>query len=395
LTTLFTTQPQFWAGEYSVTREYRTEIINSRSGKQQRRALRDQPRKTVRYTSVVAGDCLREFRTAMASAQRAQALIPDRVTFATTGGLGSGATSVVVDPVPEWIVEDAELVLVSAATQGRRTVASVAGTTVNFDQSEAVVYPAGTRLCQGLVGWLAGEIQTENLSRRGVAVASIELLVDPITGVTEAVGTAGTTLGGREVFLVRPDSWEPISIAHVQPFGEVDFGLNAVTRYWNQAFATQMWEGTYTACSTAKVTALRQFFDRMEGQRGEFYMPTHEPDLVLASGVTSAGTGMTVTGTDAATFNGSTTHKAVAIRKTDGSFVINTVTSIGTSGGNSVFVMGSGWSETVALADVAMVSWMPTWRFAKDEQTFRYGQRATVADCRMAFEMLETLAVET
>lgn len=392
MTALFDVLPNLWAGPYEVTREYRTEIITSRSGKEQRRALRDTPRVRVSYTAVKAGDCLRDFDNAFRTAQRAQALIADRATFVTTTAtLSSGGGSVTVSSAPDWLVTDAEVVLATVGAVARRTVSGVAGTTVSFVETDTNTFPAGSRLYRGYVGWLAGELSQPRVSTRGVVEAAVEFVVDPLVGVAEALGTAGTTLGGREVFLRKPDAFTPVDLVRSMPFGEVDYGLNALTRFWPQAFTQQTWAASYTSEDATHIATIRQFFDRMEGRRGEFYMPTWTNDLPLAAGITGGGTTMTVAGGDATAFDANTVYAAVAIRKTDQTWAVNTVTDIAPSGGNSVFTVGTAWGGSIALADVDMVCWMPVWRFASDAMTLVY-RRTGVATARLAFTTIENLA---
>lgn len=397
MTTLFPFPPNLWAGPYEAAREYRTEIISSRSGKEQRRAMRNRPRRSVEYTATFTGDCLRDFNRAMHDAQRAERLIADRVryhTLATT--FANGANSLVIDPVPEWIEAGAELVLVSAATMAVRTVASVVGTTVTFDETNTFQWPVGSRLHAGMVGWVDPSIRAPNLLRRGVVQASIRFEEKPDTYIVEDAGTATTTLGGREVFLRRPDAWQSIDLDRRQDgAGSVDYGFGTVAKFFPVAFASRLWEANYTGCDAASVIELRQFFDRMKGQRGEFYMPTWQPDMVLTAGISSGGSTLTVQYVlDDETYSDSTTHKAVAIRKTTGDWLVNTVSSIANNGTDTVITVGTAWGETVATSAVDMVCWLPTWRFATDSLTFVW-RRDTVAEVRMPFKMIETLAVET
>jgi hypothetical protein len=57
----------------------------------------------------------------------------------------------------------------------------------------------------------------------------------------------------------------------------------------------------------ASATALEQFFDRMKGRRGAFYLPTGEADFDLASSAGSGATSFTASGSALATdFGGPT-----------------------------------------------------------------------------------------
>lgn len=376
---------------YVVAREFRTEIIVSRNGKEQRRALRQTPRKRVEYLTGVAGDCLRDFDRSMVSAQRELLAIPDRVRVVRLAGLAGGATSVVVDPVPSWITAGAALLLVDGSRVAARTVAGVAGTTVTFVESEVASWPAGTRLHPALHGHLEPSIKAPLISPRGVAEVSVVFEVDPGSDPADAISAAPVTFQSREVFLTRPNRWRRIEITRAQEgAATVDYGFGRARRFFPFDFATRMWEADYTGCDFQRSDAIRQFFDRMKGRRGEFYMPTWQPDFVPVSGISAAGSTLIVAGA-LSTFINDPVYSAIALRKADGGWLLRRVTDIVPSGGaNSEITVNAAWGETVALADIALVSWLPVWRFASDILTMSW-PREDVAEMRLSLQMLENL----
>lgn len=389
--------PNIRQAPYVVSREYRTEIITSRSGKEQARALRQTPRKRIEYLTGVTGDCLRAFDRSMVTAQRTQLAIPDRVRFTTlAGALASGNSSVAVASVPSWLVEDVSVVLVSGSAHELATVASVVGTTVTFDDAVVKNWSAGARLHPALVGYLATSISAPLISPRGVVEVQVSFEADPGTEAAEDEGSAAATLGGREVFLTRPNRWVPIDLDRVQEGrGDVDYGFGRVKRFFPVAFSTRLFEASWTGCDFEKSDALRAFFDRMKGRRGEFYMPTFQADLVPTAGIAAAGTTLLVDGDGLeAAYDGSTTYAAIALKTTAGAWITRTVSSVtDITGGGASITVGAAWGSTVALGNIAMVCWLPVWRFASDILTMSW-PRETVAEVRMAMQMLETEAVE-
>jgi len=396
MATIFPYGPNIRRAPYVMSREYRTEIITSRAGKEQRRALRQTPRKRIQYLTGVQSSCLRAFDRLMVTAQRTQLAIPDRVRFVRlASGLAGGNDSVVLDVVPSWISVGAELMLVNGSDHDTRTVSDITGTTVTFDEFDSVTWPAGTRLHPSLRGYLDASIDAPIISQRGVVDVSVAFDVDPGLEPVEDDGAAAVTLAGREVFLKRPNRWLPISLKRNQDgVGNVDYGFGRVQKFFPIAFSTRLWEAGYTGCDFDHADEIRQFFDRMQGRRGEFYMPTWQQDLVPVSALTSAGTTITVSGTETdSVYSGSTVFKAIGVRKTDGTWITRTVSDIGTSGLNSVITVGSAWGQNVAVADIDRVSWLPVWRFATDILSMSW-PREDVAEINLSFQMLEDLTVE-
>lgn len=395
--TIWPFAPNLRQAPYQVTREYRTDIITSRSGREQARALRQTPRKRIEYVTSQTGDCMRSFWRSMATAQREQLVIPDRVRFVRLGGGGlpAGNTSITVDPVPSWITEGTSLMLVNRSEHALRTVVSIIGTSITFTETDLIDWPAETRLHPVLSGYLNESILAPLISQRGVIQVQVVFEVDPGFDPAEDAGTATTTLNGREVFLTRPNRWMPINQTWIQQeVGKVDYGFGPVWRFFPVEFTSMMWDAGYTGCNAETSDALRQFFDRMKGRRGEFYMPTWQPDMLPVSGVTAAGTTITVTGTEIdSIYSDSTTHKAIGLRQSDGTWITRTVTGIAPSGGNSVITVGAAWGSTIAASAISMLSWLPMWRFSSDILTMNW-VRETVAEVRMPMQIIETLAAE-
>jgi hypothetical protein len=398
MATLFPFGASFNRAPYEVTREYRTEILVSRNGKEQRRALRQTPRKRIDYLTALCDDNVRAFDRAMVTAQRIQLTIPERVRFVEfEDGLPPGFSAVVVDPMPSWIYEGAVLVLDSGFRLAYRTVASVVDDTVTFEEDDDTAWAAPTRISPALDGYLESTIPAPLTSRtHGVVEASITFNVDPGSEVAEDTGAATDTLAGREVFLVIPDRWQEIGIDRVQDgAAATDYGFGRIRRFFPISFSTRMWEAQYTGCDFDHADAIRQFFCRMMGRQHEFYMPTWQQDLIPVSGISSGGTTITVEGTETdATFDPSTTYKAVAIRKDDGAWITRTVSGIAPSAGNSVITVGSAWGDDVAVDGMDLVSWLPLWRFSSDTMTMSW-PREDVAHIKLAMQMIENLAVES
>jgi hypothetical protein len=391
--------PNWRLAPYAVRREYRTDLIRTRAGKEQRRALRQTPRKRINFIATQTGDCLRALDARMLDAQRVQLALADRPRWILLpNGIAGGADNTIVDTVPSWIIVGAELVLVDGSRHAIRTVNAIdvvtGGTKLTFDETEALAWPVDTRLHPSLNGYLDANISAPNLSRRGVVPVAVVYHVDPGFEAAEDVGAAAFTFGGRELFLTWPTAWNPVALSRVQgDVGKVDYGFGRVRRFFPVAFSSRMWTATYAGCDFATSDALRQFFDRMKGRAHEFYMPTFQPDLVPLSALTTAGTTISVSGDSVATdYAGSTVFTAISVRLADGSWIHRKIDSLAAASGDiTVITVTAAWGQNVALADIKLVSWLPVWRFASDIQTTTW-QRPDQAEVQMAFQMIEDLA---
>jgi hypothetical protein len=396
--TLFPFGASFNRASYDVTREYRTEIITSRNGKEQRRALRQTPRKRIEYLSALCDENVRAFDRAMVNAQRIELAIPERIRFVEfDDGLPPGFSALTIDPVPSWIFEGASLILDSGFRTAFRTVDDITGTTVSFEESDATAWPAPTRLSPSLLGYLDASIPAPLTSRtHGVVEASITFYVDPGSEPLEVPGTASATLLGREVFLAMPNRWQEIGIDRVQDgAAAIDFGFGRVRRFFPIGFSTRMWEANYTACDFEHADQIRQFFQRMLGRQHEFYMPTWQNDLTSNFALSASSNELFVDGTETYdTYAGSTTYTAVAVRKkSDGGWIPRKITSLTASSASTWFQLNAAWGEDIPLDDIDRISWLPLWRFSSDTLTQSWPKQ-DIAEIKLAMQMIENLAVE-
>jgi hypothetical protein len=288
-----------WLPPYTVELEYKTDILVSRNGKEQRRATRQTPRKTIRYAMSKVDDCWRELHAEMEDAQRTELVIPERPRLVKTAtAMASGATTVTLPTLPTWIKVGAEVMLVEANRQNLKTITSVDITTkiVTFTTGVTGAWVAGSRLHPALRGYLNPQISGRIPLYRGIQELQLEFLINPGHEV-EDVGVPGFRFEGKEFFTTRPDHWSAVELSHVQDgVSSVDFGFGRVKYFYPVKHNSWIWKAEWTGCKFDKTDELRKFFGRMKGQRGDFLMPSHQPDLVPLSGVTAGQKSLLVKG---------------------------------------------------------------------------------------------------
>jgi len=349
---------------YVVRREYRTESIVSRAGREQRRALRETPRKSIEFTTQVIDPLWLTFNQTMADAQRSDWYLPDQSrVVALSNGMAVGDT-VTLGAVPAWAVAGAQIVLRDYDRLERYEIYEVDGLTLTFVETAASEWPVGTLMYPALYGAIAAELTTASLLRSALS-ATVRFDADPGADTIEAPLAADETFNGRDVWRLRPYRLAPVEIAHNQVREIVDYGQGRVSRYHPEAFAARLWRGAYPTRDSVRPNEIRSLFDRMQGQAGEFYMPTFERDLVPSVQAGSGTNVLRVAGTAVwQRFAGSTTYRAVAVYLAGGTVLFNRVTDIDEDYGDSVLTFAENWTQDVPID--ARISWMPVWRFATD-----------------------------
>lgn len=385
---LFTTPPN-WQSDVRVTYQYATTIVTSRSGKEQRSADRQTPRKTIEFDAMVHDEGLRAFNRFMAVSHAAQIVMPEFTrSVLSTGSMGSGGTSITVASIPQWLKAGRTVALVSGSQWALRQVSSVASLTLNFDSTDTNVWPVGTKVYSGVIGRLAPSID-KTLRSNNVAETAVAFDGDPGLEPADTIPAAATTFNGREVFPFSPNWKADPQVKLEHPVERIDFSRGRIQIVTPIAFSSRIFSADFWGKTAAEAESVREFFDRQKGRRGEFYTPTFENDLPLKSAALSGATSFRVAGPESALdYDSDPTLRAVQIVMNDGTKQYARVSNISLSSGDSQVNLSTALTGAIDPGTVRRISWMPACRLASDELlvTWRSSQ---VAEIRLAIQTLE------
>lgn len=356
-----------WRAGVETSPGYRTDIITSRSGKEQRRALRTQPRRTISYTVTVAREDRNRLVRLLAKWQARPITMAD-------------PTRRVVTPVyepPAWLIDGAAVVIDNAA--------------VTFDP--ATTYPDGTVIQPALTGLLSGTVEAQH-DTSTVAEAKITFAVDPGSETIDRGEPGLYVLNGREVLAKRPNWASGISEQFEWPTEQVDFGHGRIETFRpiDTGWFTQ--QADYVGLGAEGAAEIESFFHRMYGRRGEFYMPTGTADLTIGATAVADSTTLTVAGRETFDdFADDPRYRAIALQMRDGRLLLRQIASMSLAGANTVLTVTEPWTTAFTPADVAKVSWMPVFRFANDELTVQWPTDG-VAQLQLSMRSLKDLPPE-
>lgn len=393
-------EPDWGRKDYQVTYEFLTGITRSSiGGKEQRRALRTSPRKTIAYAVPLNDARFRQFKDLMWGAQADVFDLPELTRFTeSTVATDIGDTEMTLTGVPSWLVPGAAVTVGDLGVFEGRTVDSVDGDVVTFVDPGALAWAAGARIYPALTGYLATELSTPR-ETNAVAQMGMRFAVDTGSEPLIEPPAAEVTFNGREVFLKKPNWAAAVDVATGHDADILDYGYGPVLQYAAVAFGYNVKKATYVNRSAEQAQAIVDFFFRMKGQQGEFYMPTWEYDFQPKVAASSGSSTMRVAGTAFAdAYEGSTVHKAMFVQKLDGTVLLRKVLSvapISDGGGNDSLITIEGtWSATISQATIVMCGWMPVWRLASDTLVMEW-LTDTVAQTQLSVRTLEDLPVET
>lgn len=388
MTAIFWPFPINWANGLSETHEYRTEILSSRSGKEQRRSLRTTPRRRLEFSIQVTGTRLHKFNALMASSQNREITMPDWVAFTTTTtSLSAGGVTATVQSVPAWLTVGTQVLLFAPGALDSCVVHSISGNNITFTAASSA-WPVGSRLYRALKGLVAREL-TATLPTNAVQTVPVSFEVTPASLALAASPAATASLGGWEIFERSPNWGSAVQTVFTSPLQTVDYGRGKITHFRPVPFNTKARRATYLGLSALDVSALVGAFHRAKGRRGELYVAEAVELGKLRNTWAANSTTMRVVGTDVPN---DTVHRAVAIYTTAGQVYYRTVTSINSftdgMGADTIVNLTSGIPVTVTPADIRRISWLPRHRFGSDDLTINW-LTDQVAEVSLSFVTLE------
>lgn len=381
-----------WKSPVKEVLSFSTEIITSESGKEQRRAYRNTPRRTFDYSISTMAARYPTLKLFLARYGREQVYLPDPVrSVRLTSGIAAGGVAFTVASVPAWLVNGAPVALSRNGAAETRIVQSVVGTTVTLTAGVEFTWSqVGTRLRPAFLGLLAASFSGKTVTNTTIE-GSVKFEVDPGSEGAIAVPAAPVAFGGREFVVTRPNWRTAPSVTYEQPRETVDFGMGVIASFWPIEFMTRVRQADFLFGSATEVQAFKDVFMRAKGRQGEFYFPTQEEDLLPTDVVASGATSFAVAGVEfAEAFGDSTVHKAIVARKAGGQQSAAKVLSIVAAGGESVVTLASPFGFDANAANCTF-SWLPVHRFAADELTVTWITNE-VAQTTCSLMTLEDLA---
>lgn len=382
-----------WRESYTVELEYKTDVWTSRSGREQRRALRQTPRKTINFkASALRPDELRAFNRHMNIWQARTAVIPCEVQYAvTSAAILAGNTAFPLTSVPSWIQIGAPVFIEKQDRSERLVtqVASIVGSTVELEGVISFDMPAGSFIKHGQYGFLRDEMSS---SRKTNFVAETDVSFDVTPGSELPLPTfeVGPDLDGRPVFDLRANWSKAPDVTYIRPRETLDYGFGLIQITTPIEFSSRSTQYLFSGRSAADMGRIENLFRAMRGRQGEFWYPSWENDLVMSRDAVEGTFTLEFDGDDV--FNnyaGDTVHRAIALRLPNKQLVVNRmVEDVVFSEGKTVMTLAEAWPETYPKS--TPISWLYLCRFSGDKLALEWETR-TVGKCQATFLTLEAL----
>ena len=363
--------PDWGAASFKVTREFKTDLWTSRSGKEQRRPLRKRARKSLEFTATLKTEDLRTFIRLMEKRNGVTVTMPDYSRWARTAAAALVTdSSVTIDGAAAWAVEGANVQFQNGAQTATQRILSVADDVITFSAPLGQAWAQGTLVRPILSGRFTADVKG-SFPTNTVGKIDITFDVTPASEPDIDPPDAPLTFNGREVFLRSPNWATNPQPTFSDPFETIDYGYGRIAYFDPVKFNTLTRQAVYVAKTNADAELLENLFERMKGRQGTFYMPTGLNDLPLKDETAGSSLSFRVAGRDTYdAYVSSTVYRAVAILMNDGSYVFGVVQELtqvsDTEGDDTLVGLAAPIGRDLSADTVALISWMPAWRFATD-----------------------------
>lgn len=362
--TVFPFKPN-WATPFNESLEWKTDVITSFAGNEQRRSLRVTPRRSFEY----------QFGTAYSSAQRIENMIYASHSREFLLPVWSDACKLSEDAAAgQKVIRCAPLMYsfnsgdlaVIYADENNYEVFEVAS--FDVDQINSLgnltaTWSSGVRVFPLVIGHLPTTIPTQRLND-SVLVGTLTFNTRPGETYTFLpVEVASETYAGLEVLTRQPNWKDAISNDFTRDFMVADSGVGPVGYYSRSRHHQIVRPYQWLLRTREEVVTFRKFIQRMRGQAKTCWVPSWHNDftLVTTSGISSD---LTVVGDSFHTFVGLDTDRdRIMCRLFDGTVAYRQIVGTALSGGDTVLSLDA----TIDRATIKSISILLRCRIATDK----------------------------
>lgn len=362
-----------WADTVNLTLSYKTDIVTSRDGTEQRRALRQTPRRSLTFTALITGGNCLKMKSILRRKGLSSLCIPDPTRTVILGdGLPSASQTVTLAEIPRWATKGAYMVFSCDEQYELRKIDSLTGTTIQFEVATNFSWSPGTRMSVGLLGRLSDGPQLQNLTTT-VSVIPVSFVCDPASDPDYTVGQAGDLTDGREVLSFAPQWGMPVSDSISWKREAIDNQFGLTDYYIPASFGMDVRQAAFLLNGNAQ--DLIDFFCRMRGEAGEFFASSFVSDLTVSDATVLTSTNFIVVNNELSELYNNDTLGLIEIKMDNGDIVYRKVVFLTSNNDGTVTLqLDTPVSGTTiyTLTQIIRVSWLMLSRFMSDDITFTY-----------------------
>lgn len=356
-----------WRTPVGVTTEFRTWLFEANTGDEQRRAHRQQPRRSISYEAIVSGEEFRRLLAVVAMRRDNRIIVPDVVrSVRLAATVEEGDDEVVLGAVPDWVVAGAQVFLHIGSRGEVLTVDEVDGLTVTFT-SPATDHYWDAKLSPGLRARLPAD-QSFDMATSAAGTVRLDLEIDPGSEVIPVIAPPEFAYRGHPFIKARPNWKDGVDVGAGYAAEVLDYGNGLKAFEYDRLLSRRLLSYTYLARSREAVAAFEGEFHRAKGRRGALYLPSWTSDFELLDAPNTLDNSISVRG-DYRELIGAhdLTHRVVCFIAGDVVVPCGIKSAVPVAGGVKLMLDRS--LGDIPIPSTPMISWLFMVRFASDSLT--------------------------
>lgn len=383
-----------WAQSVTETYEFLTDVFTTRSGREQRAAMRMVPRRSLSFSTMLWNDNAKKFVQLLSTKGADSVEVLDHARFvATTLGDTAPLSSVLNFSKRMPWMNAGRLIAMQLATGAIRTqIKSVSGTSVTVTSPFGVTIPAGTVVLPRLETLMTTDQQVTMQSDR-LLQATVSALVRPGTQTIDDLLMPLDDLmllDDRPVLTVSPNWVKLPTFTIATTIDRVDYG-QLISDYAPERVFKNTSQLSFLDRRGGDIFYILNLFLLCLGRAGEFWCPTWISDITAQAKISAGSSRLKVAADVDVGTNG-----GIALFFADGTSLMRRISRVDGSGageGYKFIYVTEPFPVDRSRAEIQKVSWLRLSRFASDSLTIEW-LTDTVAQTQITVRSLETLPAD-
>lgn len=366
--------PPDWSKNVEETISFKTEILESRKGEEQRICRRHVPRQEVAYQSVLDQPWGVEARRLLATWHSQEYLMAFWPMGFPIEPTSKNSESVTLRETPREVFEEDPVALIySLSKRAILTVRKVEGNQVYFDVPTPEEFPEGSKLYPTVPGYLEKSISAKKITN---SVSSLSVRFQKSHRKRYPNESSPLkTWNDLEVFDWKPNWRENVEVDYVQEYDTLDSGAGVFKNRDYFAPEKDVYKYHFLLENYDQIDQIKLFLERVKGRQKPFYCPVWSDALSLPQGLVGSSGGSVVQLKDkdeVTRIDLDEVYRNLYVELKTGETLTGEVTDGSALSGDPYFNTTLVWPRDVYREDILGIYWMPKMRLASDDITFRW-----------------------
>lgn len=379
-----------WKQPVNEMLSWRTSVLRSYSGKEQRSRLRSKPRRGMDYNFIAAhGEAQRLDNLLFGWQNRPFALPFWQYRVRAPADILTGALEIPLPDLENLGFAAGNLAAIFASPESFEVVEieDVLSDRIVLARPVENDWIAGTPVYPAAVSRIRGNVPIQRMTN---SVLSGRVVFDGMPADTDPFvpdEAAPDEFEGDEILLTRPNWVGPLGHSAVYDADYIDYGTGVTNIGITSEVPSSVRQYRWLLNGRERIREFRALLGRLAGQHKSLYIPTWHDDLTPVSGVTAASTALVVRDRQFfAMVGGNPAIIGVAIRAGN-DVIVRKISSVGITGNDTSIGLTAPIGVTLTVEQIRSISLVARYRLATDDVTIQW-QTNRVAVVESSFQLV-------